>query len=327
MPISLHPLNRRQLLAALASAAALPAPLLAQTERAVRFIVASSAGSTIDVIARTVQPALAASLGSTLVVENIAGAGSVIAMQALARATPDGSVLAFQTNNMVTAPLMMKQAPYDAAKDFTAIAMVGSIPLALVTNAARVPATNAKEFVALLKASGSKLNYGSSGNGTTLHLAVEQIADELGVKPNHIPYKGVAPMVNDLVGGQIDFAVSALPPVNAYIKNGTLNAIGLLSNSRAAIAPGIATLTEQGFPNFNMDVWMAVLGPRGMSPAAVRRVHEAAVAAFNNPAIRETLEKQGNIVRVSTSAEAAAVIRNDVDKYAALARKINLAPQ
>lgn len=324
---ALHTLNRRRMLAALAGAAVMPAHLLAQTDRAVRFIVASSAGSTIDVIARTVQPSLAASLGSTLIVENIAGAGSMIAMQTLARAAPDGSVLAFQTNNLVTAPLMMKQAPYDATKDFAAIAMVGSIPLALVTNASRVPATNAKEFVALLKASGSRLNYGSSGNGTILHLAMEQIVDELGVKPNHIPYKGVAPMVNDLVNGQIDFMVSSLPPVNAYIRSGTLNAIGLLGSNHAAIAPAIPTLSEQGFPNFNLDTWMAVLGPRGMSAATVKKVHDAVHATFNNPAIREALEKQGNIVRVTSPAEASDIIRSDVEKFAALAKKINLAPQ
>jgi len=318
--------NRRQMLATLA-AATLPASLLAQTDRAIRFIVASSAGSTIDVIARTVQPALATALGNTLVVENIAGAGSMIAMQALARGTPDGSVLAFQTNNMVIAPLMMKSAPYDAGKDFTPIAMVGAIPLALVTNAARMPVTNAREFVVHVKANAATLNYGSSGSGTILHLAVEQIASELGVKVNHIPYKGVAPMVNDLVGGQIEFAVSALPPVNAYIRNGTLNAIGLLSANRAAITPTIPTFMEQGFANFNLDTWMAVLGPRGMSPAAAKKVHDAVLATFNNPAMKDALEKQGNIVRVTTPTEAAGIIRQDMEKYAALARKINLVPQ
>nr|WP_251011178.1 tripartite tricarboxylate transporter substrate binding protein [Variovorax paradoxus] len=320
-------ITRRSAVAALAGAAVLPAAAWAQFERAVRLIVASSAGSTIDVIGRTLQQPLAAAVGAPVVVENIAGAGSVIAMQTLARAPADGSVLALQTNNMVTAPLMMKTAPYDTVKDFTPIAMIGAIPLALVTNASKVGAANAKEFVALLKTTGDKLNYGSSGNGTTLHLAVEQIQDELGVKLNHVPYKGVAPMVNDLIGGQIDFAVSALPPVQPHINSGALRAIGLLSNQRVAVAPEIPTLAEQGFPNFNMDVWMAVLGPRNMAPATVKKVHDALLATVNTPGIREALEKQGNIVKVSTSAEALVVVQRDVAKYSALAKKINLTPQ
>lgn len=320
-------LTRRGALAALAASAALPGALLAQIEQAVRLIVASSAGSTIDVIARTIQPALSGALGSPLVVENIAGAGSIIAMQTLARSRTDGSVLALQTNNMVTAPLLMKSPPYDAGRDFTPIAMVGSIPLALVTNASRVPVTNAKDFIAFLKSNSSKLNYGSSGNGTTLHLAVEQIQEEIGVKLNHIPYKGVAPMVNDLLGGQIDFAVSALPPVQPHIGSGSLRAIGLLTNERVAVAPRIPTMAEQGFRDFNMDVWVAVLGPRNMAPATVKKVHDALVVVFRDPAIKEALEKQGNIVRVGSPAEAQLVIQQDVAKYAALAKKINLVPE
>lgn len=317
--------TRRHALTALA-AAALPPSLFAQIEQSVRLIVASSAGSTIDVVARTVQPTLSHTLASPLVVENIAGAGSIIAMETLARSKRDGSVLALQTNNMVTAPLMMKTAPYDATADFTPIAMVGSIPLALVTNASKVPATTAKEFTALLKASGDKLNYGSSGNGTTLHLAIEQIQDQLSIKLHHVPYKGVAPMVNDLIGGQIDFIATSLPPVQAHLKAGTLRAIGLLTQGRAAIAPDIPTFAEQGFPNFVLDVWMAILGPKNMPAPVVKKVHDAVAATFQSPAIKDSLEKQGNIINVSTPAEALAVIRHDVAKYTALAKKINLVP-
>ncbi|MBT2336627.1 hypothetical protein J7E49_22300 [Variovorax paradoxus] len=186
-----HPLTltRRRALVALVTSTSVPTAVLAQTERPIRLIVASSAGSTIDVIGRTLQPALTSALGANIVVENIAGAGSIIAMQTLARSVPDGSVIALQTNNMVTAPLLIRTAPYDSTKDFTAIATVGSIPLALVTNASKIRATDAKDFVALLKREAKKLNYGSSGPGTTLHLAVENIADQVGVKLNHLPIR------------------------------------------------------------------------------------------------------------------------------------------
>ncbi|MDY0271268.1 MAG: tripartite tricarboxylate transporter substrate binding protein [Advenella sp.] len=251
-------------------------------------------------------------------------AGSIIAMQTLARSAPDGSVLAFQTNNMVTAPLLMRSPPYNAVEDFTPIAMVGSIPLVLVVNSKRIDATNAEEFIELLKQKGGQLNFGSSGPGTTLHLAVEMIAQEIGVKLNHIPYKGVGPMVTDLVAGQIDFAVSALPPVHGHLKSNALRSIGLLTEQHIVAAPEIPTFAEQGFPNFIMDVWMAVLGPSKMPAETVKKVHDAILASFNNPTIKNTIEKQGNIVKVSTPEEALGKIRSDVQRYTDMAKKINL---
>jgi len=319
-------LSRRRMLAALTAMAALPIRVSAQS-RPVRLIVASSAGSTIDVIARSVQSALASALGAPLVVEDIAGAGSVIAMQTLARSAPDGSVLALQTNNMVIAPLLIRPAPYDASKDFTAIAIVGTIPLAVVVNASRVAAKDPKEFIALLKSKGDTLNYGSSGNGTILHLAVELIEDEIGVRVTHVPYKGVAPMVTDLVGGRIDFVVTSLPAVDAFVKSGKLRIVGMLTPERVAIAPEVPTFAEQGFPKSIAEVWFAVLGPKGLTPTVVKKVHDALLVTFDNPAVREVLEKQGNTIKVSTPEEAQAVIRQDVLKYSELAKKINLTPQ
>jgi len=166
-----HGITRRRAIAAVAATAALPFRSLAQSERPVRVIVGSSAGATIDVMARTAQSALASALGAPVVVENVAGAGGVIAMQTLARSAPDGSVLVLHTNNMVIAPLLIKPAPYDPVADFTPIGMVGSIPLGIVVNPSKIQARDPKEFVAVLKTRGEALNYGSSGNGTTLHLA------------------------------------------------------------------------------------------------------------------------------------------------------------
>ncbi|MBT2336628.1 hypothetical protein J7E49_22305 [Variovorax paradoxus] len=134
-------------------------------------------------------------------------------------------------------------------------------------------------------------------------------------------------MVADLLSGQIDFAVTALPPVQPHLKTGALRAIGVLTNRRVSIAPEIPTFVEQGFPNFNMDVWVAVLGPKGMGAATVRKLHDALVTAMDNPASKRALENQGNIVNVTTPAEASEVIRHDVARYSALAKKINLTPQ
>jgi tripartite-type tricarboxylate transporter receptor subunit TctC len=319
--------TRRSTLALLAATATLPVRTWAQAERPVRLIVASSAGSTIDAIARSVQAQLSTALGAPLAIENIAGAGGVIAMQALARAPADGSVLALQTNNMVIAPLLIKPMPYDASTDFTPISIVGAIPLAVVVNASKVSAKDPKEFIALLKGKADSLNYGSSGNGTTQHLAWELVQDELDIKLNHIPFKGVAPLINDLLAGRVDFAALPIQIVQPHVQSGTLRVIAMMSERRAAFAPHVPTLVENGLASARMEVWLAVLGPKDLPAAAVKKTHDALVRTFNDPAIKDQLERQGNTIRVTAPAEAQAVIRADMLKYSALAKKINLTAQ
>jgi tripartite-type tricarboxylate transporter receptor subunit TctC len=279
--------NRRRTLAVLATAAAFPLRTWAQSERPVRLIVASSAGSTIDAIARSVQPSLATALGAPLVIENIAGAGGVIAMQTLARSPADGSILALQTNNMVIAPLLIKPTPYDASTDFTPISIVGAIPLAVIVNASKVSAKDPKEFIALLKTKADTLNYGSSGNGTTQHLAWELVQDELGLKLNHIPFKGVAPLINDLLAGRVDFAALPIQIVQPHLQSGALRAIAMMSERRVASVPNLPTLIENGLAQAKMEVWLAVVGPKGMPANAVKKVHDALLRTFNDPGTKD----------------------------------------
>jgi len=323
-------MTRRQALAALAGiagVAVLPTQAVAQSGAPVRMIVTTSAGAGLDATFRTAQSALGLALGGPLVIDNQAGAGGLIGMQALSRSTPDGSVLGTATNNLVILPSVMKVMPIDISKDLTPIAIIGAIPLVLVVNAAKIPSTNAKEFIALLKSKGNTLNYGSSGSGTVLHIATEMFLDEVGVKVNHIPYKGVAPMINDLLGGQVDFVVSALPIVLGHIKSGKLRAIGVCTAQRVPAAPEIPTLAEQGLPNYVAEAWVSVLGPKGMSPAVVTKVHDAVATAFNDPAVKDALTKQGTVVNVTTPEEAQATIRRDLTKYGALAKKVGLEMQ
>jgi tripartite-type tricarboxylate transporter receptor subunit TctC len=217
--------------------------------------------------------------------------------------------------------------PFDISGDFTPIALVCVAPLVLVVNPSRVPASNAREFFALLKSKPNDFTYASGGNGTVPHLAVEMVMDAAGTKARHIPYKGLGQAMNDLLGGQVDFMCAALVAVQSHIKTGALRPIGLLSAQRAPAAPDLATLQEQGLSNFTEEAWIAVIGPKGMDPATVKRTHEAVAAAFKDPAVVEAMTKQGNVVRISTPAEAAAVLRRDLQKYAALAKKVGLEPQ
>ncbi len=319
-------IRRNFALGALALCAAWPLAAAAQSNT-VRFILPNAAGSGVDTITRAVQPALATALGASIVVENQPGAGGVIGLQALARSAPDGTTLSIVSNNVVIFPSVLKSLPFTIPDDFTPIAIVGSTPIVMVVNPSKMAVSGHRDFAALLKAKPEGYNYGSSGSGTILHLAVELYLDAAGLKAKHIPYKGVGPMVTDALGGQVDFIAAALPSVQGHIASGKLKPVGLFPDQRTPAAPDIPTFAEQGLANFNVEAWFAVIGPKGMSPALVKKVHDAVVAAFNDPAVKETMAKQGNTIRITTTEQAQAAFRTELAKYAALVKKVGLEPQ
>jgi len=302
-------------------------PAFAQSDRPVKFILPNATGSGVDAITRAAAPALGKALGTSVVVENQAGAGGVVGLQALAKNPPDGYTLSVVSNNVVIFPSVLKSLPFDMPGDFTPIAIVGSTPMVLVVNPQKVSATNSRELIALLKAKPDGYNFGSGGNGTILHLAAEMFLDEAKVGARHIPYKGVGPMVTDLLGGQIDFAVVATPSVQQHIKSGALRAIGMCGDKRTAALPEVPTFVEQGLPGYVMEAWFAVVGPKGMSAAQVKKVHDAVVAAFNDPGVRETMAKQGNTINISTTEQAQKGFRTELAKYAALVKKAGIQPE
>jgi tripartite-type tricarboxylate transporter receptor subunit TctC len=314
-------LTRRHALGGLAAAAAASAlPAWAQSGPVVKFILPNATGSGVDGITRAAQAALGKALGGSVVVDNQPGAGGIVGLQALARSAPDGLTLGVVSNNVVIFPSLYKSLPFNMPGDFTPIAVCGFTPVVLVVNA-KVPASNAKEFTALLKAKAGDLNFASGGNGTILHLASEMFLDEVGAKARHIPYKGVGPMLTDLIGGQVEFATAALPSVQQHLKSGALRAIGMATAQRVAAAPDIPTFVEQGVPNYVVEAWFAVIGPKGLPPAEVRRVHDAVVAAFAAPDVKEAMAKQGNVINVGSSEQAQAFFRSELVKYAALVKK------
>jgi tripartite-type tricarboxylate transporter receptor subunit TctC len=319
-------IHRRTLLGQALAAAMLGsgASAFAQAERPVKFILPNATGSGVDAITRAAAPALGRALGTNVVVENQAGAGGVVGLQALTKTAPDGYTLSVVSNNVVIFPSVLKSLPFDMPGDFTPIAIVGSTPMVLVVNPQRVSASNSREFVEQLKARPDGYNFGSGGNGTILHLAAEMFLDEAKVTARHIPYKGVGPMVTDLLGGQIDFAVVATPSVQQHIKSGALRAIGMCGDKRSAALPDVPTFVEQGLPGYVMEAWFAVVGPKGMAPASVKKVHDAVVAAFNDPGVRETMAKQGNTISISTTEQAQKGFRSELAKYAALVKKAGI---
>ena len=307
----------------LAALAALPPAAAQMGERPVKFILPVATASGVDTITRAAQPALAKALAAPIVVENQPGAGGIVGTSALVKAAPDGYTLSIVSNNHVIYPSVYKSLPFDPIADITPIAIIGSTPVVLVVNA-KVPAKNAQELIALLKANPGKYNYGSSGNGTILHLAAAMFFDEAGVEATHVPYKGVGPMLTDLIGGQVEIGALSLPSIQQHLKSGALRAIGVGAAQRVPAAPDIPTMVEQGLPNYLVEGWFAVIGPAKLAPADVKRVHDAFAVAFAAPEVQEAMAKQGNTINVSTTEYAKEFFRSELAKYAKLVKKTGI---
>ena len=315
-------LSRRAALTLIASSCSLPTWSQNVPDKPLRVILPIGAGSGVDAIVRTAVTALSKSLGGQpVVIENLPGAGGITGASALAKAAPDGLTIGVVSNNHVINPSVFKKLPYDTLGDFTPISVMGATPFVLVVNPTKVAAHNVKELVALLKAKPDAYNYASSGNGTVIHLAGEMFVDEAQVKIRHIPYKGTGPMVTDLIGGQVEMGVVALPAVQAHLKSGALRAIGLCGNVRTPAAPDIPTIAEQGLPNYNIEGWFAVVGPAKLPADQVKRIHDAFVAAYSSPEVKEAMAKQGNVINPTTPEAAVQYFRTEMARYAVLAKK------
>ena len=325
MTTNLFPMNRRAMLGFGASAAALAAfPALAQgSDKPIRFILPISAGSGVDNIVRAASVALGKAFGQPVVIENLPGAGGLTGTSVIVKAPPDGLTLGMVSNNHVINPSVYKKMPFDAINDITPISVVGATPLVLMVNP-KLPAKNVKELVALLRAKPDGYNYASSGNGTIIHLAGEMFMDEAGVKARHIPYKGTGPMVTDMMAGQVEIGVVALPAVHQHIKSGALRAIGVCGPARSPAAPDIPTIAEQGLPNYAVEGWFAVIGPPKMQAADIKRVHDAVVAAYTSAEVREAMDRQGNVIKPTSPEQAASYFRSEAARYATLVKKANV---
>ena len=323
MKIAHHASKRRTLIGLAGftlSASGLWSSVAHSQSKVVRFILPVATASGVDTITRAASQALSVALGSAVVVENQPGAGGIVGTSAMIKSPPDGYTLSIVSNNHVIYPSVYKSVPFDPINDITPIAVIGSTPIVFVINP-KVPAKDVKELVALLKAKPGGYNYGSSGNGTILHLAAEMFMDEAGVKATHVPYKGVGPMLTDLIGGQVEMGTLSLPSIQQHLKSGALRAIGTGTAQRLAAAPDIPTMTEQGMPGYLVEGWFAVIGPAKLPAAEVKRINAAFVTAFATPELRETMAKQGNTINVSTPEFAATFFREEMAKYAKLVKK------
>jgi tripartite-type tricarboxylate transporter receptor subunit TctC len=305
--------QRRSVAALLTTLALFGTSAVAQgSDKPLRVVLPVSAGSGVDTIMRAAAPSLTKSLGGqAVVIENLPGAGGITGASVIVRAPADGQTIGVVSNNHVVNPSVFKKMPFDAINDITPISVVGTTPFVLVVNP-KVPAKNAKELQAMLKAKPDGYNYASSGNGTILHLAGAMFLDAAGVEARHIPYKGVGPMVADILA------------VQGQLKSGALRAIGVMGKTRVPSLPDVPTMAEQGFPTVDIGGWFAVVGPAKLPPAEVKRLHAAVVAAFAMPETKDAMAKQENIINPMTPEASLQFFKSEQERYAGLVKKANI---
>jgi len=259
----------------------------------VRLVVSFSAGGISDVLARALAIPLSKQLGQQVVVENKPGAGTTIAADYIAKQAPDGYTIWLQdiTTHAINVALYSKL-PYDSVKDFTYIAMVASTPLMLVVHPS-TPAKSVRELIALLKANPGKYSYGSSGNGTIVHLSAEMLKSAAGVDALHVPYKGSNPATAAILGGEVSFVFSTMPPAISNAKAGKLRALAVTTAKRVDAAPEVPTMIESGLRDFEIVLYSGIMGPKGMDRALVRRINAEFAKVVQAPEIRNVYDKIG----------------------------------
>lgn len=290
----------------------------------IRFIVPAAAGGPTDVTARMLAERMSAALGQPVIVEPRAGAGGNVGADVVAKAAPDGYTILMATiGTHAINQTLYKKLPFDPIKDFTPVSQVVQYPLLLVVNP-NVPAKSVKELIDYAKANPGKLNRASGGNGTSMHLSGELFVYQAGVDMPHVPYKGSAPALTDLVAGHVqvmfDSMITALP----LVKAGQLRALAVTGSQRSPVVPELPTIADAGVPGYSATGWIGVVAPANTPPAVVEKLRAAVVKALTDPALREKLIAQAAEPVGSSPAEFAAFIRAETDKWAKAVRGANL---
>ncbi|MDB5901031.1 MAG: Tripartite-type tricarboxylate transporter, receptor component TctC [Ramlibacter sp.] len=279
---------------ALALAGALPLAAAAQdpSSRPIQFVVPYTPATTADVLARLLGAKISQRWNVPVVVENKAGASGVIGTDAVAKAAPDGHTFLFVATSYGTIPALTPKLPYDPVKSFTPVALLGTSAMTLVVGN-KVPAANIREFVALAKKQPGAVNYASPGNGSSQHLAMELFKQESGTQMLHVPYKGSAGALNDLVAGHVQASVVSLQTAGSFVQAGKLRMLGVMSRERVPAYPDVPTLAESGFPDLLVETWYGVLAPAGTPPAIVAKMNAEINQLLAQPDVKEAMAKQG----------------------------------
>ena len=296
-------------------------------ERTVRLIVAYPPGGSTDTAARLVAEHLTSSLGQAVVVENKAGAGGTIGAAYVAKSTPDGYTLLFgSAAELSIASVTRSSLPFDTLRDFEPITLVGLVPFLLVTNPS-VPAKNLKELIAWIKANPGKVNYSSFGNNTTNHMVGESFKAAAGVEAAHISYKGSAPSITDLLGGQVQYTFDTITATLPHVRSGGLRALAIALPERSALVPDVPTLSESGLPGFTGGTWFGILAPAGTPPVIVEKISREVAALLKSDAMRKEFADKGIEPGGLAPKEFGNFIKDESRRWKDLAARIDLKPQ
>ncbi len=310
----------RLAIAAIASAACLGAHAQGYPSRPVKVIVPFAPGGFTDVVARILQTQLAAAIGQPVIIENKPGAGSTIGTAEVAKAKPDGYTIAMVSTTHVITPSIYKQMPYDALKDFTPLMKIAEGPYVLVVHPS-LPARSVKELVALARAEPGKIDYASSGNGSSQHLVGALFGQMAGVKLNHVPYKGSGQAMQDLVGGQVKVSFVGGPNAVPYLANGKLRALGVTTKARSADLPDIPTIDEAGVAGYDATLWLGLLAPPGTPADVVAKLRDGVTRALSTPEARKLVNSAGVDVSLSTGEEFHALMRSELERWGKVVRE------
>jgi len=315
--------SRRALLAGFA---ALPLPALAQDwpTRSLTVLVGFAPGGGTDIIARLLAPAMAAELGQSVLVENRPGASGTLAALAGTRAAPDGHIVFMSTvSASAVVPPQMKPPPFDIHRDQIPIVLAATVPLAVVVPLAS-PARDLAGFLQVARERPGELNFASSGVATQQHLAAELLASRAGVRMTHVPFRGTGQAVNEILAGRIDLAIDTLPTYLPHIREGRVRALAVTMPERVSWLPEVPTVAESGFPGFDANVWYMLMGPAGL-PIPIRdRLVAAVNRGLGDATLRPRIEAAGFLPGGGDSAAAAALLRRDADRYAAIIRDADI---
>jgi tripartite-type tricarboxylate transporter receptor subunit TctC len=324
--MNLQRLIRRSVAALAACAAAAVCAQPRYPDKPVRIIVPSTPAGVLDNVARTLSLRLADKLGQPIVIDNKPGAGGNIGAEAAARSPADGYTLFIGFNATHGANLaLFGKLSYDPVKDFAPISLLASVPNIISVNPS-VPVRTLAELVALAKARPGQLGYASSGNGTSTHLAAELFKAAAGIDLLHVPYKGSAPAVADVIAGQVPVLFDSVSSSTAQVKAGKLRALATTSPRRLAVLPELPTVAESGYPGFESTAWVALLAPAGTPRAIIDTLHDAVVAAMALPETRERIAGFGGEITTSTPAELAAYIGAEIDRLGKVIRDAGIKP-
>jgi tripartite-type tricarboxylate transporter receptor subunit TctC len=320
---------RKKILAAgisLAAAASCAVAADIYPSKAIRLVVPFAPGGGNDIAARFVAQRLTEAFGQTAVVDNRAGAGSTIGTEIVAKSVPDGYTLLVVHNAIAINQTLYPQLPYDTVRDFAQVATIGATTNTLVVNP-NVPARSVKEFIALVKAKPGGLNYASTGAGGTAHLAMEYFRLETGTDIAHIPYKGTAPGLTDVVAGQVQVMISALPGTVPFINSKRVVALATTGAKRSAFLPDLPTLSEAGVPGYQFDTWYGLHAPAKVPKEIIVKLNAEIVRALSKPEVKEQLFRQGIEAQTATPAEFTRFVRAEVAKMGKIIKASGARPE